>query len=295
MGKNKDDKEEAAVEVTEEVVEAKAVETETKEAEAEVSEDTQILTDEMKAALEENEAEEIADAKIQAGINEAAEAFKVEQEINNTGDEIAEKIEPNVIPVQAAPQVAAGERREVPQNNQRSSEKENKKMANNIREEAEIKTVYVKEKQRTGWWKIVMLILTILITITFMATALFAGLGAWQLHKIEQNQAEAQIAVPQQPEPYYGNGGGNSQYGQGGYYDDYDYYDGYGYGADNDDDLSLQDILDLYGDDIEDILNNAGSNNGGGNGNSSGSGSFSDWFSDLFGTDDSSTGNTYGF
>lgn len=281
MGKNKDDKEEAAVEVTEEVVEA------------EVSEDTQILTEEMKAALEENEAEEITDAKIQAGINEAAEAFKVEQEINNTGDEIAEKIEPNVIPVQAAPQVAAGERREVPQGNKGFSEKENRKMENNIREEAEIKTVYVKEKQRTGWWKIVMLVLTILITLTFMATALCTGIGAWQLHKIEQNQ-EAQIAAPPQTDPYYGNGGGygNSQYGNGGYYDDYDFDDGYGYGAEKEDDLSLQDILDLYGDDLDEIL---GGGSGGTNGNSSESGSFSDWLSDLFGTDDSSTGNTYGF
>ena len=260
--------EEPETEPVEPEVEAKEPEAETAETKAEDAdpEETQIITDEMKEALEETETEEIADAKIQAGINEAAEEFKVEQELVRTMEG-------------------------------------NKKMDEKIREEAqEVKTVYIKEKKRTGWWKIVMLILTILITLTFGATALFAGLGTWQLYRIAENQEKIEIPAQNVPNPYYYGGG---QSGNGGYYDD-------SYGSNGQEDYSFDDILDQYGidedfdwNDIEQYFgnggnnggNNNGSNNGGNSGNSSDSSwrdDVSDWFTSLFGNEESS-GSTQGF
>ena len=260
--------EEPETEPVEPEVEAKEPETETAEPKAEDADpaETQIITEEVKAALEETAEEEIADAKIQAGINEAAEEFKVEQELARTMEG-------------------------------------NKKMDEKIREEAqEVKTVYIKEKKRTGWWKIVMLILTILITLTFGATALFAGLGTWQLYRIAENQEKIEIPAQNVPNPYYYGGG---QSGNGGYYDD-------SYGSNGQEDYSFDDILDQYGidedfdwNDIEQYFgnggnnggNNNGSNNGGNSGNSSDSSwrdDVSDWFTSLFGNEESS-GSTQGF
>ena len=293
--------EEAAEEETEpEDTAAEEPETETAEPKAEDADpaETQIITEEVKAALEETAEEEIADAKIQAGINEAAEEFKVEQELANTGDEIAGKIEEK--PYRQAAAAAAAE---PVRNNRNYTMEGNKKMDEKIREEAqEVKTVYIKEKKRTGWWKIVMLILTILITLTFGATALFAGLGTWQLYRIAENQEKIEIPAQNVPNPYYYGGG---QSGNGGYYDD-------SYGSNGQEDYSFDDILDQYGidedfdwNDIEQYFgnggnnggNNNGSNNGGNSGNSSDSSwrdDVSDWFTSLFGNEESS-GSTQGF
>lgn len=230
-------------------------------------EETQIITNEMKEALEETEAEEIADAKIQAGINEAAEEFKVEQELARTMEG-------------------------------------NKKMEEKNREEATVKTVYIKEKQKTGWWKVVMLILTILITLTFAATALFAGLGCWQLYRIAEKQETMEVPAQTVPDPYY-YGGGSQNGNNGGYYDD-------SYGNSGQNDYDIDNILDQYGidedfdwNDIEQYFNNGnnnGNNNGGNNnGNNNGSNSqsnwrddVSNWLTDLFGVDEGN-GATQGF
>ena len=164
-----------------------------------------------------------------------------------------------------------------------------------IREEAaEVKTVYIKEKKRTGWWKIVMLILTILITLTFGATALFTGLGTWQLYRIAEHQEKVETPAQNVPDPYYygGQGGNNS-----GYYDDY-YNSDYGYGSSKEDN-DLNDILEQYGIDENDwneigqYFNDGGSSSG----SSSDSGwqdDLSDWFTSLFGSDEGS-GATQGF
>ncbi len=252
----------------------------------------EVTTEEIKEALDKNADEEIVDAKIQAGLNEAAEEFKMEQEIENTGDEIAGKIDP----VASQPEVATI-KDTVLQYNQ-PVYKENKRMENNIREEAEIKTVYVKEKQRTGWWKVVMLILTILITITFAATALFAGIGAWQLNRIAENQEKTQIQMPGYVDPYYnGNNGGYSQGGNGGYqYGNGGYNDGYSYGSENDEDLDWNDIFDYFNSSDNTDGTESETVNGGNTASSDADwqDEFSGWLSDLFGGGNSS-GNTQGF
>lgn len=248
---------------TEAVEETAAAEetTEPEVTEEPAPDETQIITDEMKKALDKEEEEEITSAKIQAGLNEAAEEFKVEQELAK-------------------------------------SMEERKTMKNEeIREEAaEVKTVYIKEKKRTGWWKIVMLILTILITLTFGATALFTGLGTWQLYRIAEHQEKVETPAQNVPDPYYygGQGGNNS-----GYYDDY-YNSDYGYGSSKEDN-DLNDILEQYGIDedfdwneIGQYFNDGGSNSGNSSSDSSWQNDFSDWFTSLFGSDEGS-GATQGF
>lgn len=261
-------KEDEAEEVMkEETAEAEEIEkNETAEKEPEAAEEpapdeTQIITDEMKKALDKEEEEEITSAKIQAGLNEAAEEFKAEQELSRTMEE-------------------------------------GKTMKNTeIREEAaEVKTVYIKEKKRTGWWKIVMLILTILITLTFGATALFTGLGTWQLYRIAEHQEKVETPAQNVPDPYYygGQGGNNS-----GYYDDY-YNSDYGYGSSKEDN-DLNDILEQYGIDedfdwneIGQYFNDGGNNSGNSSSDSSWQNDFSDWFTSLFGSGENS-GATQGF
>ena len=274
MGNQNEDKEKIN-EVTEEVKEAAEetaaeAETETEETpepdvtEEPAPEETQVITDEMREALDKEAEEEITSAKIQAGLNEAAEEFKVEQEL-------AKNME------------------------------ERKTMKNEeIREEAaEVKTVYIKEKKRTGWWKIVMLILTILITLTFGATALFTGLGTWQLYRIAEHQEKAETQAPTAPDPYYYGGQGSGQYGHyGDYYDDY-YSGDYGYGN-NKEDFDLDDILGQYGIDENDwneigqYFNDGGSSSGSGSSDSGWQDDLSDWFTSLFGSDEGS-GATQGF
>ena len=261
-------KEDEAEEVMkEETAEAEEIEkNETAEKEPEAAEEpapdeTQIITDEMKKALDKEEEEEITSAKIQAGLNEAAEEFKAEQELSRTMEE-------------------------------------GKTMKNTeIREEAaEVKTVYIKEKKRTGWWKIVMLILTILITLTFGATALFTGLGTWQLYRIAEHQEKVETPAQNVPDPYYygGQGGNNS-----GYYDDY-YNSDYGCGSSKEDN-DLNDILEQYGIDedfdwneIGQYFNDGGNNSGNSSSDSSWQNDFSDWFTSLFGSGENS-GATQGF
>lgn len=259
-----EDKAEKETETVEEKAEAEET-PEPEAAEAPAPDETQIITDEMKKALDKEEEEEITSAKIQAGLNEAAEEFKVEQELAK-------------------------------------SMEERKTMKNEeIREEAaEVKTVYIKEKKRTGWWKIVMLILTILITLTFGATALFTGLGTWQLYRIAEHQEKAETQTQMTPDPYYYGGQGSGQYGNyGDYYDDY-YSGDYGYGN-NKEDYDLDDILGQYGIDedfdwneIGQYFNDGGSNSGSGSSDSSWQNDFSDWFTSLFGSDENS-GATQGF
>ena len=284
--------EEEVKEAAEETKAEETAEEETAEAAEETkvqeSEETQILTEEMKEVLDKEAEEEIVDAKIQAGLNEAAEEFKVEQEIANTGDKIAGKVE------------------EKPVKNNQKQTMEGKKKMEEIREEAaEVKTVYIKEKKKTGWWKIVILILTILITLTFGATALFTGLGTWQLYRIAEHQEKTEVQTPNVPDPYYYGGNGYGQSGNNsGYYDDY-YNGDYGYGHGNGkEDYDLDDILEQYGidedfdwNDIGQYFSDGGSNNGNGSGSNNSSGSWkddvSDWFTSLFGSDDN--GATQGF
>ena len=147
-----------------------------------------------------------------------------------------------------------------------------------------------------------MLILTILITLTFGATALFTGLGTWQLYRIAEHQEKAETQVQTAPDPYYYGGQGSGQYGNhSDYYDDYysgDY--GYGYGN-NKEDYDLDDIFGQYGIDedfdwneIEQYFNDGGSSSGSGSSGSSWQDDLSDWFTSLFGSDEDS-GATQGF
>ncbi len=181
---------------------------------------------------------------------------------------------------------------------------ENRIMEENIREEAAVKTVYIKEKKRTGWWKIVMLILTILITLTFAATALFAGLGSWQLYRIAENQE--QMKGQQIP-------GGYIPFGNGSYNDD-DYYqdsvpetgNDSGYQADGEtgiDNIDLDDILEFFGYNGENGSGNTGNSgeniqNPGSSENNTGKDwkeSISGWMNDLFGGSGNNDQNTQGF
>lgn len=245
--------------------EAETAEKKPEAAEEPAPDETQIITDEMKKALDKEEEEEITSAKIQAGLNEAAEEFKAEQELSRTMEE-------------------------------------GKTMKNTeIKEEAaEVKTVYIKEKKRTGWWKIVMLILTILITLTFGATALFTGLGTWQLYRIAEHQEKVETPAQTVPDPYYYGGQGSGQYGNNSdYYDDY-YNSDYGYGNGKED-YDINDILEQYGidedfdwDEIGQYFNDGGSNSGSGSSGSSWKDDVSDLFTSIFGSDDGS-GATQGF
>lgn len=166
---------------------------------------------------------------------------------------------------------------------------------NNRTDAAEIKTVYVKEKQRTGWWKIVMMILTILIALSFGLTALFSGISAWQLSRIANYQEAS----------YYQSPG---QYG----YDPYDYYDDFGgyeseipsdSGIADDgtadeylDDIDLGDLFEYFGisgnngsygtETPADGSQENGTNRRNENTETNEADSLEDWFNNLFGTGD---------
>lgn len=183
------------------------------------------------------------------------------------------------------------------------------------RETAEVKTVYLKEKEKTGWWKIVMLVLTCIITISFCATALFAGLGAFQLSKIADRP---EPAVYQSPLPGYGpaetydqGNGSNSPESSGSYAPGYDidvediidFFNGLGgngnngagdyndnNNADNNNnnnrnDNNANENNNNNGSNSNNNNNNNNGSNNKGTDNSGGSSDFSiiDWFSGLFG------------
>ena len=285
--------EEAKVEIIEtpEVIEAAA--------EADNAEDTKILTEDMKEALADEEETGIVDAKIRAGINEAAEDFRMEQELVNTGNDIAK---------------AVGQQKyKTDWNSNQTAYNSNymediRTMENKNREEQEVKTVYVQEKQKTGWWKIVMLILTIIIAFSFSVTAVLGVIGIVQLSRIEENQVAAQAYAGGGYDLYeygcedgscydndygYGNYGGNSGYGS---YYGYNGSTGSGYGND-------EDIYEYYyGYDDDDLSNYFSEGQPSGN---NGSDTISDsdlneifeWFADIFGESDGSNtngGNTNG-
>ena len=145
----------------------------------------------------------------------------------------------------------------------------------------ETKTVYVKEKQPLGWWRIVMLVFAGVAAVSFLACACFAGIAAGQIQKIAQQTPTYRTAEGSAPfgNPYdsgstYGgnSSGSGSTYGNGGTYGGDSYYvqPGYGGGMDYYDDWdgSGQEGVDwFFGD------SNSGSGQGsynGENGNSSG-------------------------
>ena len=282
--------EEAEPEKTEPEEAEEAEPEKTEPEEPEVTGETVVLTEKMKEALAEQEEEEVVDAKIRSGLNEAAEEFKVAQEIDNTGEDIASEIKQD-IPVYGN------------QPTYRYQKKEDARTMNENmeRETAEVKTVYIKEKQKTGWWKIVMLVLTIIIAVTFAATALFAGIGVWQLNRIAENKEQTQIQLPGDDGydyywgdsedgygNYYGNGQSNPYSGS---------HNGNSYGSE--DDINLDDIFEyFYGQDsstggngntVEDFYSDYGDSHDVSVDDEDGWGAFSDWLSELFGGSDSTT------
>ena len=166
---------------------------------------------------------------------------------------------------------------------------ENKKMEDQYKEEAEVKTVYIKEKKRTGWWKIVMLVLAILIAIIFAVNAVLTGFGAWQLKRIADQQENFPMQAQEEILP--DNNEGSSGLSDINLEDILQFF---GYGnqngssnggnytvPDQNDDSSYFNIPDQNGG--SDIFGEYGLN--GEDGNNSG-GSFMDWLEGLFGTGD---------
>lgn len=179
------------------------------------------------------------------------------------------------------------------------------------KETAEIKTVYVKEKQRTGWWKIVMLILTILIVLAFGATALFTGIGVWQLNRIAENKEQTQTQYQIPANDGYDYYGGGSYDGYGSYYGqnpNSNYNGNYGGSYYGEDDIDLDDIFDYFyshdsssnGTGNENVADDFYSDYGYGDSYSADAedddswGAFSDWLTELFGGSDSTAPSTQG-
>lgn len=190
---------------------------------------TRVLTDELKEALSEQEEEAIIDAKISQGINEAADEFRNEQEQDRAGESIAEEVQQNHYYTNPDNTVGGYGT-----------------MENNYgKEEAEVKTVYVEKKQKTGWWKIVMLVLACVATVCLFLSTIFSAIRTIQLGAIAGNQM---ITYD------YSTYGDDSWY-EDGYMDDYSYgTDGRKEGAQGDGDyyyqeggydMSLDELMDL--------------------------------------------------
>lgn len=280
--------------------------------------ETQILTEQLRGVLEEQKEEEIVDAKIRQGIHEAAEEFKNEaaKEFRNGQEQVRaenkaaegfRQVPPQPQP-QPQPQPNASQQYQNPYPYQNQYQYQNPYGYQNTaggnntmetkerREEAQAGAGSARE--RTGWWKIVMLVLTCVITLCFVLTTLFTGLGAGQLKRIADQGDQFSYEYPGmfEEDPF-----GNYGYGYD-FDDDYDY--GYGDEAEGfGSDITLKDILDFFGisedsiDGYGDFINEPDGNskgNNNGNGANQGGGStpdsgqyrqnsISDWFGELFG------------
>lgn len=227
-------------------------EAETPGEETENLEETKVLTEELHEALKQQEEEEIIDAKIRQGIQEAADEFRKEQAQAAESQAAAGAYGAQPAGTNtgaygnyaAAGQAAAGAYGAQPAgtnagayaynayayNPQAAGEQayaggyqeyDQRTGGERVMEEKgrnEEGTInYEEKKQKTGWWKIVMLVLASIITVCIFLITLFSGLNLVQ-NRLMGSQRSAQVYEYRTPEDF------------GPYY--YEEYDDYGFNED---------------------------------------------------------------